>query len=174
MQVHSLSTLMQMHEWITVAVATMAKKLAKGKVKRPSREVVSAWVNLVRTQQTLLAAVERDLKKAGFPPLVWYDVLLELSRHECGAMRPIELEKHMLLPQYSMSRLVERMAEAGYVERMVCPMDGRGQFVGITAPGRALQKKMGNVYSAAIEQHLGAKLTNAEAESLGGLLAKLN
>lgn len=162
---------MQMRESATGEV--MAKSAKKGE-RKPSQEVISAWVRLVRTQQTVLPMVERDLKTAGFPPLAWYDVLLELSRHEHGAMRPVELEKHMLLPQYSMSRLVERMVEAGYVERLVCPIDGRGQYVGITASGRTLQKKMSNVYSAAIERRLGARLTNAEAESLSSLLGKLN
>jgi DNA-binding MarR family transcriptional regulator len=146
---------------------------SENSVRKPSPAAISAWARLIRVQDTVLGMVERDLKKAGLPPLAWYDVLLELSRREHGAMRPNELEKHMLLPQYSMSRLVDRMAEAGYVERMVCPMDGRGQFVGITASGRALQKKMWPVYAAAIERHVGAKLTNAEAEDLSGLLGKL-
>ncbi|MGI8526163.1 MAG: MarR family winged helix-turn-helix transcriptional regulator [Pseudolabrys sp.] len=148
-------------------------KLARPAAKRPSAAAASAWARLIRVQQSLLGAVERDLKKAGFPPLAWYDALLELSRHQHGAMRPVELEKHMLLPQYSMSRLVDRMVEAGYVERKVCPMDGRGQFVGITAPGRALQKKMWEVYAAAIERHVGAKLSNAEAANLAAVLGKL-
>jgi DNA-binding MarR family transcriptional regulator len=141
---------------------------------RPSAAAEDAWARLVRVQQTLLGAVERDLKRAGYPPLAWYDALLELSRHEHGAMRPVELKKHMLLPQYSLSRLIDRMAEAGYVERMTCPMDGRGQFVAITAAGRALQKKMWAAYAQAIECHVGAKLSDAEAGTLSGLLGKLN
>jgi DNA-binding MarR family transcriptional regulator len=149
-------------------------KAGKSAGRRPSAGAVTAWARLVRVQQSLLGAVERDLKKAGFPALAWYDALLELERHQHGAMRPIELEKHMLLPQYSMSRLVDRMAEAGYVERMVCPMDGRGQFVAITAAGRALRKKMWHVYATAIEQHVGAKLSETEAQTLAGLLGKLN
>jgi DNA-binding MarR family transcriptional regulator len=152
----------------------MAKAPKTAARKQPSPEATTAWARLVRVQQSLLGAVERDLKKAGFPAFAWYDALLELERHQHGAMRPVELEKHMLLPQYSMSRLVDRMAEAGYVERMVCPMDGRGQFVGITAAGRALRKKMWDVYAAAIERHVGAKLSDAEAQTLASLLGKLN
>ena len=57
---------------------------------------------------------------AGFPPLSWYDALLELSRAPNGMLRPVELEKHMLLPQYSTSRLVDRLAEAGLAERKTC------------------------------------------------------
>jgi DNA-binding MarR family transcriptional regulator len=141
--------------------------------RKPSQEATSAWARLVRVQQGLLAAVEQDLKKAGFPPLAWYDALLELSRAPNGALRPVELEKHMLLPQYSTSRLVDRLVEAGLAERQTCPVDGRGQFVVITAAGRNLQKKMWETYSAAIERHVGAKLSNKEAASLCDLLGRL-
>ena len=91
--------------------------------RKPSQETTSAWARLVRVQQGLLAAVERDLKKAGFPQLAWYDALLELSRTEHGMLRPVELEKHMLLPQYSTSRLVDRLACIGYrVGATVCQL----------------------------------------------------
>ena len=60
--------------------------------RKPSQETTSAWTRLVRVQQGLLASVESDLKKAGFPPLAWYDALLELSRSQHGALRPVELE----------------------------------------------------------------------------------
>jgi DNA-binding MarR family transcriptional regulator len=141
--------------------------------RKPCAETVGAWARLVRVQQQVLAAVERDLKKAGFPPLAWYDALLELSRAPQGEMRPVELEKHMLLPQYSTSRLIDRLADAGLVERKTCPEDGRGQFVAITPAGRNLQKRMWDAYATAIERHVGAKLTSKEAASLRDLLGKL-
>ena len=141
--------------------------------RKPSQETTSAWARLVRVQQGLLVAVEQDLKKAGFPPLAWYDALLELSRAPNGMLRPVELEKHMLLPQYSTSRLVDRLAEAGLAERKTCPIDGRGQYVVITQGGRNLQKKMWDTYSAAIERHVGAKLSNKDAAQLCDLLGRL-
>src|SRR3954470_5660843 len=106
--------------------------------RKPSQETTSAWARLVRVQQGVLAAVEQDLKQAGFPPLAWYDALLELSRAVHGILRPVELEKQMLLPQYSTSRLIDRLAEAGLVERKTCPIDGRGQYVAITHAGRKM------------------------------------
>jgi DNA-binding MarR family transcriptional regulator len=141
--------------------------------RKPSQEATSAWVRLMRVQQGVLASVEQDLKKAGFPPLAWYDALLELSREPNGMLRPVELEKQMLLPQYATSRLVDKLAEAGLAERKTCPVDGRGQFVVITAAGRNLQKKMWDTYSAAIERHVGSKLTNKDAASLCDLLGRL-
>src|SRR5256714_186663 len=72
--------------------------------RKPSTEAAAAWIRLMRVQSRVLDAVEQDLKKAGFPALAWYDALLELSRAPSGEMRPVELEKQMLIPQYSTSR----------------------------------------------------------------------
>src|SRR6266705_1056 len=110
--------------------------------RKPSQETTSAWARLVRVQQGLLTAVEQDLKDAGFPPLAWYDALLELSRAPDGEMRPVELEKQMLIPQYSTSRLIDRLVDEGLAVRRECKIDKRGQFVEITECGRELQEKM--------------------------------
>lgn len=141
--------------------------------RKPSPEITAAWIRLVRIQGRLLGAVEHDLKRAGFPPLSWYDVLLELARSPMGALRPVELEKQVLLPQYGLSRLIERLVEAGLVRRRVCEVDKRGLVVEITDSGRELQKKMWNAYSAAIERHIGSKLSDAEAAKLAALLDRL-
>ena len=138
----------------------------------PSDAVIRAWARLVRAQQAVLAAVEADLKAAGFPPLAWYDVLLELSRAEKG-LRPFALEQELLLAQYNLSRLLDRLERAGYLERRACPEDGRGQIVAITPSGRALVKRMWPTYRAAIARHVGAKLSEDDASHLAALLGKL-
>src|SRR5882724_3716440 len=141
--------------------------------RKPSTEATSAWIRLMRVQSRVLDAVEQELKKAGFPPLAWYDALLELSRAPAGELRPVELEKQMLLPQYATSRLVDRLVEAGLAERQICPVDGRGQYVAITQAGRHMQKKMWETYSSAIERHVGSKLSNKDAATLCDLLGRL-
>src|SRR3978361_1587023 len=139
--------------------------------RKPSTEATAAWIRLMRIQSRVLDAVEQDLKKTGFPPLAWYDALLELSRAPSGEMRPVELEKQMLIPQYSTSRLIGRRGAGGRAARRECRSDKRGQFVEITEAGRELQKKMWGAYSAAIEKHVGSKLSDADALKLCGPLA---
>jgi len=141
--------------------------------RRPSSEATAAWIRLMRVQSRVLDAVEQDLKKAGFPPLAWYDALLELSRAPSGELRPVELERHMLIPQYSTSRLIDRLVDEGLAARRECKIDKRGQFVEITEAGRDLQKRMWNAYSSAIEKHVGSKLSDADAAKLCGLLDRL-
>ena len=139
----------------------------------PSDAVIRAWTRLIRAQQAVLSAVEADLKSAGFPPLAWYDVLLELSRSPEDGLRPFALEQELLLAQYNLSRLLDRLEKARYVERRTCPDDGRGQIVAITASGRALVKRMWPLYRAAIARHVGTKLSEDEAARLAALLGKL-
>src|ERR1700747_3006012 len=141
--------------------------------RKPSTEATAAWIRLMRVQSRVLDAVEQDLKKAGFPPLAWYDALLELSRAPSGELRPVELERQMLIPQYSTSRLIDRLVDEGLAARRECKVDKRGQFVEITEAGRELQKRMWGAYSAAIEKYVGSEPLDSEAKSLCGLLDRL-
>ncbi|MBI5264542.1 MAG: winged helix-turn-helix transcriptional regulator [Bradyrhizobium sp.] len=141
--------------------------------RKPSTEATAAWIRLMRVQSRVLDAVEQDLKRAGFPPLAWYDALLELSRAPSGELRPVELERQMLIPQYSTSRLIDRLVEEGLAVRRECKIDKRGQFVEITEAGRDLQKRMWSAYSAAIEKYVGSKLSDGDAVKLCGLLDRL-
>jgi DNA-binding MarR family transcriptional regulator len=136
--------------------------------------IEQAWVSLVRAEEAVVAAVESEVKSAGCPPLAWYDVALELSRdgREDG-LRQNELERRLLFRQYNLSRLLDRMEEAKYIERRQCPDDGRGQVAALTAAGRKFQKSMWPLYRAAIVKHFASKLTIKEAAELGRLLQKL-
>ena len=137
-----------------------------------SEAAVTAWVRLVKASRHALAAVETDLKKAGFPPLGWYDVLLELRRAETP-LRPLEIEGRLLLAQHNVSRLIDRLEAAGYVERQPCEEDGRGQVIALTLTGRNLLKRMWPTYRAAIQRHVGDKLSHDQAATLGRLLGQL-
>jgi DNA-binding MarR family transcriptional regulator len=142
-------------------------------MQAPSEAIQRAYVRLMRAQQAVLAGIEAALKQAGLPPLSWYDVLLELKRQESGRASPGHLQGTMLLEQYNLSRLLDRMQADGLIRRVPCPDDRRRQFVEITDEGRAMQKRMWPVYAAAIEAEVGAKLTDAQAENLAAILATL-
>lgn len=141
----------------------------------PSEAVVGAWVRLMRAQRATLGAIEADLKRAGLPPLAWYDVLLELTRAEDGALRPLQLQERLLLAQHNVSRLVDRLEKDGLVRREPFAEDGRGQLVSVTAAGRQLARRMWQVYREAIERHVGSKLgDDASANDLAALLDRLS
>ena len=139
----------------------------------PSKTVVRAWARLMRAQQTALAQIQAKLKAADLPPLEWYDAMLELERAGEAGMRPFELERAMLLPQYSLSRLIDRLEEAGYVERRPHDQDRRGHVLALTKAGRERRRSMWPIYAAAIKSAVGDRLSADEAAALDVLLGKL-
>lgn len=141
--------------------------------EKPGETAIMAWARLLRAQQVLLERVEADLKQADLPPLEWYDVLLELKREESGRLRQFELGGKVLLSKYNLSRLLDRLEDAGLVRRQACKEDGRGTDVTITAAGRALQKRMWPVYRQAIGRHFARHLSTGEAEQLADLAKRL-
>lgn len=141
--------------------------------EEPNEAAVAAWVRLIKAQHAAQAQVEQAFKDGGFPPLAWYDVLWELERGDRGGMRPFELERELLVPQYGLSRLLERMAKAGYLERHPCEEDGRGQLILLTKQGRQLRRKMWQVYAAALKAAVADRLSEKEAVTLSKLLGKL-
>lgn len=139
----------------------------------PDPTTVTAWARLLKAHTKALASVEAALKAARMPPLAWYDVLLELERTDKGGVRPFELQAELLLPQYGLSRLLDRMETAGYVRRISCDDDGRGQLLLLTPAGADIRKQMWAVYSPAIQRAIGDKLPPADIRKLAGLLAEL-
>ena len=77
------------------------------------RAATSAWARLVRVQQALLAAVEADLKRR-LPAACLVRRAAGTFTRSDGKLRPLDLEKAMLLPQYGMSRLIDRMVRAAW------------------------------------------------------------
>ena len=142
--------------------------------KQPSEAAVEAWIALMRAQQTTLLRIERALRAARLPPLAWYDALWELDRVGAAGLRPVEIERRMLIAQSNISRLIDRLQEQGYVERQPCVADGRGQHVTITPAGRDMRRRMWPVYARAIREAIGLRVSQREAATLAGLLGKLS
>jgi DNA-binding MarR family transcriptional regulator len=141
--------------------------------ERSTDAAIPAWAQLIRTEQALLGRVEDDLKSAELPPLVWYDVLLELVREPEGRLRHRDLHRRMLLAKYNLSRLLERMEARGLIERQPVDDDARGEYLRVTAGGRKTQKRMWPVYRRAIAKHFSSRLGGGDIDQLLKILEKL-
>ncbi len=101
-----------------------------------------------------------------------YDVLYTLSKCP-GPVRLTELNRHVLLSQPALSRLVDRLAERGLVERGSDPADGRGVRLSLTAAGRARQREIGNRHARGVARAMTAGLTRGELAQLETICRKL-
>ncbi len=136
-------------------------------------DVFRAWVGLVRGHQTLMDAVEADLKAADLPPLSWYDVLLEINREDGKRLRLQDIGERILLAKNNVTRLVDRLARNDLVRREKSAEDGRGVLACITPKGTELLEKMWPVYRQAVLDHFARHLTPGDISTLVGVFGKL-
>jgi DNA-binding MarR family transcriptional regulator len=101
-----------------------------------------------------------------------YDVLYTLSKCP-GPQRLSDLNRHVLLSQPALSRLVDRLAERGLVERQADPADGRGVCLALTAAGRDRQRQVGRRHARTVARALAAGLDPGELRQLETLCLKL-
>ncbi|MGZ6963850.1 MAG: MarR family winged helix-turn-helix transcriptional regulator [Acidimicrobiia bacterium] len=132
------------------------------------------WSALVAVYQPVLRDVVTVLERDAGIDSGTYSVLAYLDQAG-GTLRLRELHDLMRVrySQPGLSRLVQRMTQDGIVERRPDPEDGRGAVVALTRTGRTRFRQAHEVYTAALEEQLGASLSAAAATALARDLERL-
>jgi DNA-binding MarR family transcriptional regulator len=97
---------------------------------------MDAWVGFLRTHAALVRELDVEMQAAHDLTLTQYEVLLLLALSDTGALRLSDLAHGALLSLSGLSRLVDRLAAMGLVERAQCPEDRRSSLACLTASGR--------------------------------------
>jgi DNA-binding MarR family transcriptional regulator len=140
---------------------------------RSSAEHVAAWRALLTAHAELTDRIDASLRAAGVIPLRWYDALLALYEAPDRRLRLADMARAALLSRSGLTRLVDRLEEAGLLVRARAEDDARGAYAVLTPAGLQAMRRCWRVYGAEIEARVGRRLTAAEARSLRGLLARL-
>jgi DNA-binding MarR family transcriptional regulator len=101
-----------------------------------------------------------------------YDVLYTLSKCP-GPQRLSELNRHVLLSQPALSRMVDRLADRGLVQRQTDPADGRGVLLALTGAGRDLQRQIGRRHARGVASAMTTELSPEELRQLEAICLKL-
>jgi len=101
-----------------------------------------------------------------------YDVLYTLSKCP-DPISLTELNRHVLLSQPAMSRLVERLAGRGLIDRYVDAADRRGVRLSLTPAGRELQARIGRRHARDVARAVAGALTYEEIRQLAAIGRKL-
>jgi DNA-binding MarR family transcriptional regulator len=126
-------------------------------------ETLAGWRAFLNAHARVTRAIGRDLAAAGLPDLSWYDLLWTLYRAPGRALRVNELAREVVLSPTAMSRFVDRVENAGYVQRTPDPADRRALQVTLTDAGADLLRKMWPIYSRGIEEHFGRQSASFRA-----------
>jgi len=139
---------------------------------RPDPERLAVWRSFLEAHAAITRLLERELEEQRGLPLTWYDVLVQLQEAG-GRLRMQELAERVLLHKSSVTRLVDRMEEAGLVERVACADDGRSRYAVLLPEGRRVLRSAAPVHLRGIQQHFAAHLTDSDVVALARVFAKL-
>jgi DNA-binding MarR family transcriptional regulator len=132
---------------------------------------VNAWEALFRAQVTVLRELHTEFP-TGHLSLNEYDVLFNLSRQPNRQLRLRDLNRHLLLTQPSVSRLVDRLTSRGLLRKENDPADGRATVVCLTDAGYRLFLTVAAPHSDSIARQLAA-LSPDELATLTAITDKL-
>lgn len=119
----------------------------------------------MKGQAVLSDAVSDRLEAGAGIPLAWHEVLAALAAAPDGALRMQDLAESTSLSKSGLTRLCDRIEEAGFITRASCPTDRRGTFAVITESGRAKLRETRPIFARASQdlflQHLSAREQDA-------------
>ncbi len=132
-----------------------------------SPQELRAWRGLLRVHAALAKALDADLEAAHGLQLSSYEVLMYLADAEDERMRMCDLASTILLSRSGLTRLVDRLAREGLLERVACDDDARGAFAKLTPLGREKLRQARATHLAGVRAMFLDRFTPEELDALG-------
>lgn len=129
---------------------------------------------LLAAHSRLTKVLGAELEESCGLPLSWYDVLLRLYSAPDQRLTIGQLGEGVFLTSGGITRLVDRIEEAGLVERKQCPSDRRAVHVALTRAGVRRLNDATSAHLDSLDRHLMRPLTANERQVLAAALGKLS
>jgi DNA-binding MarR family transcriptional regulator len=127
----------------------------------------------LHSYKSVVSRLEQSFASSGAPGLFESVLLTRLYRSEGQRMRMQDAGTYLVITKSGISRMIDRMVEAGYVERQDWDEDRRVTFIVMTDLGRDALRHSAAVYRQAFAQTFMSRLSEEELFDLVVLLRKL-
>ncbi len=131
-----------------------------------SENGLKTWITFLRTYSKVQARLAEDMHCQHQIPLSWYDVLVHLYHAPRRGMRMQDLADAVILSSSGLTRLLDRMIEAGFVERVSCAEDRRVIYATLTPQGSEAIEEILPGQQARIEHYFAQYLTDVEMDTI--------
>ena len=121
-------------------------------------DVVTAWREMSACHAAACAALERELGERHGLGISDFEVLERLAESDGRKFRAQDLAEAVHLSQSALSRLVDRLARHGLVERCGCDVDRRGIYVVLTEAGERRHAEAVPTHRDVLARHLPASM----------------
>lgn len=138
-------------------------------IEHPGHEAI---MNIVLTGQLLAKEGDRLLRPFGLTDSQFNILMLLKYQVEGGEINQTQLGQMLLVNRSNVTGLIDRMEQAGWVERVDEAGDRRVKRIMMTAAGRKLAERAEKIYFKRIEEVMGS-LSHSENRALCELLERL-
>jgi DNA-binding MarR family transcriptional regulator len=136
-----------------------------------SEDQQRAWRSLITTTTGLLATLDSELQAAHGLSLGDYEVLANLSEAPNRSLRMTDLAGRLHLSPSGITRRIDGLVKAGWVERTPCPTDRRSSYAVLTDAGFAILQEAAPTHVEGVRAHFVDRLSAEELERLAAALA---
>ena len=102
-----------------------------------------------------------------------YECLLHLAQADGGRMRRIDLAQQLILTPSGVTRLLDGLERAGWVERASCASDRRVAYAVLTDAGRTKLNEAADSHINGVRTFFEERFSADEIDTLSHLLARL-
>jgi DNA-binding MarR family transcriptional regulator len=141
-----------------------------GEVRPLSAAEMAAWHALIRSHARVVRILEAELDSEHALSLPAYEVLAHLSDAPERRLRMSDLAACAVLTPSGLTRLVDKLAQEGMVERARCGADARVVYAVLTDAGAERLREAYPTHLRGVRQHYVDRL---DAEQLAAVAAAL-
>src|SRR5205823_14907071 len=127
---------------------------------------VQAWAKLLRAHAALTRRFSADLQATHGLTLNAYEVLLHLAHAPERRMRRVDLAGSVLLTASGITRLLDGLERAGYVDKARCETDARVTYAVLTDEGLEKLREAGESHVAGVRELFESRFTDEELQTL--------
>ncbi len=131
------------------------------------------WRAFFEAHAAVVARLEHELEAEHGLSLRWYDVLLHLAAAPEHTMLMRDLSQAVVISKGGLTKLVDRMAEAGLVAREPTPANRRITPVRLTGRGLAAYRRARLTHHRGVGEHFLAHLSAGERRTLQRALERV-
>jgi DNA-binding MarR family transcriptional regulator len=135
---------------------------------------VLSFVSLLRAYSHATRQLNAQLTADHGLTISDYEVMLRLARAPDRRMRRVDIAEQVLLTASGITRLLDGLERAGYVERASCETDRRVVYAVLTDDGVTKLRDASESHVAQIEVYFTSRYEDAELGELAELLGRID
>ena len=130
-------------------------------------------MNFLRAHAAVTRQLSARLEATHGLTLSDFDVLVQLYHAPDRALRRVDIARAVLLTASGITRLLDGLERAGWVEKRACETDARVSYAVLTDAGLAKFEAARRSHLTDVEELFGSRFSEAERELLAELLGRL-